>query len=994
MSQSALQIATTNDAPDERREVVFLCHNSKDKEFIKQIADALELEFGTKFFLDVFAIPAGEAFIPWIENALADCAGCAIFMGGNGWGPTHLWEAELALARYRRDTTFKLIPVALPGISIDETSKLGSGTLFQEINWADFTKGADAKDSLEKLEGALTGRMSPGYRGPARLTPYQVRRDSERWTRSGSADRSILYRGKQLLEAQTMLQENPDFLQVDGVVPFLTASQERQNSFWRRAAVGAAAASVVLLTATVVAIASYVVAEQRRSASLSRQLAMVSKDAAGADRALLIGARALLISDTPEAGGALLEQLQEKRFLRRMVGTGVYVEAAIAGSGDGFFLGRSNGGLLALSPNDNSAFPVALTGPEGVTAVAASETELWLGREDGRVDVVGENGRRTLIQAASKVSPGRERRVRTVAHDGASGLVAAGTGSGRIVIVRTSDGRVIQDLDEGEDVRINSLSFDPKRKRLVAGTSAGTIAVIDTKTFRITERYPKIDGGVLALDFLDDGSLVAVGGQGRLLFFDGRDPAIEKPRNGDVVPFAVSAAIDRKSARVAIGDKAGVVRLYDAATGQGTGLEPLRAHSDTVTAVAFGRGKNDLISASSNGTVAVWELAGNHGPARELPQLNLSPSVLRTDEAGTLVAASSSEAGAKVWRMTGEKWETVLDLVEATRRVDDSERKLLKTVEKGSDKGFTDVGTSVVPSVAMDSSGAVIAWSTIGGAVLFLPLKDPSANPTVLVAPGRLPAEDIAVSGNGRLVAALEAGGAVVSVTEVEESSGPKRSSVILSAPARSVAVDEEGRRLAVGLKSGDIAQYSKGAIWKPIGKPWNVHASEVAGLQYSADGRRIISYGSGGGGTDRTVAVSRASGVPDPRLLQSMQAAGSVSAMATGLTRGLLAVGDGDGQVLTWSSAERRYSGRLTTGTTYVSAVMIDDERGRLVTANGDGSILSWSLDPADWVALACTKANRTLRRDEWQELLPDDPYVQSCSAGGGRTTKALIPR
>jgi hypothetical protein len=139
---------------------------------------------------------------------------------------------------------------------------------------------------------------------------------------------------------------------------------------------------------------------------------MVSKDAAGADRALLIGARALLISDTPEAGGALLEQLQEKRFLSRMVGTGGYVEAATAGNGDGFFLGRSNGGLLALSPKDNSAAPVLLTGPEGVTAVAASETELWLGREDGRVDVVGKSGRRTLIQAASKVLPGRKRRSR------------------------------------------------------------------------------------------------------------------------------------------------------------------------------------------------------------------------------------------------------------------------------------------------------------------------------------------------------------------------------------------------------------------------------------------------------------------------------------------------------------------------------------------------------------------------------------------------------
>lgn len=57
---------------------VFLCHNSKDKDFVREIADAIELETGTPVFLDVFAIPVGEAFLPWIERALAESSGCAI----------------------------------------------------------------------------------------------------------------------------------------------------------------------------------------------------------------------------------------------------------------------------------------------------------------------------------------------------------------------------------------------------------------------------------------------------------------------------------------------------------------------------------------------------------------------------------------------------------------------------------------------------------------------------------------------------------------------------------------------------------------------------------------------------------------------------------------------------------------------------------------------------------------------------------------------------
>ena len=72
----AVQIITKEGSTD--GDVVFLCHNSVDKPFIREIADALELEFGTRFFLDVFAIPTGEKFIPWIERALEECAVCAI----------------------------------------------------------------------------------------------------------------------------------------------------------------------------------------------------------------------------------------------------------------------------------------------------------------------------------------------------------------------------------------------------------------------------------------------------------------------------------------------------------------------------------------------------------------------------------------------------------------------------------------------------------------------------------------------------------------------------------------------------------------------------------------------------------------------------------------------------------------------------------------------------------------------------------------------------
>lgn len=970
----ALQI-TAKTADSTNGAVVFLCHNSLDKSFIREIADALELEFGTKFFLDVFAIPTGEEFIPWIEKALQDCAVCAIFLGGNGWGPTHLWEAELALARYRRDPQLRIIPVALPGIDRVEAAKLGSGKLFQDINWADFTKGPNDKESLDKFEAALTGRRLLGYRGPARLTPYQMRRDAERWDRSGRKDNSILYGGRQLADAEGLAQSNPDAVVLSEVAPFLVASKERQSKFWRRTAFLAAGALVVLAVASVIAVANYVLAEQRRLASVSRQLAMAARDAAGPDRALLISARAVLIAETPEASGALLEQLQDYRFLRRVVRTGSYAQAAALGVDRRFLVGTSSGPFALRLEDQTPSRPLAISSQSkvGATAILECEEGLFLGRDDGRVDIVIGSEVKTLLPAALNVSPGREARVRALAYDRSKRLLAVGTGSGRIVVVRLSDGAIAKDLDEGESVRIDSLSFDPSRPRLAIGTSEGMIALMNTETLSIDQRYPRIGGGVLALGYTNDGSLAAVGGEGRLYFFDRRNPELESPTTGDAVPLATAAAIDVATARVAVGDSSGVVRLFDASSGQSTGAEPLRGHSDTVTAIAFGAERDDLISVSSNGTIAVWDLAGRQGPADELSQFNPAPSIIRVNADGAPMGASLDDNRAEIRKLENDEWKIAVDLVAITKRAGD-EKTLFAEAKRGTD-GFVDLVSRII-SIALSDDGARVAWSTSGGAVLASETNG-SSRPLVLSSGGRSPPEDIAISGGGTTIGVIEKDGGRVSIYE-----GPgftAATSIVLPSAARSLAFTRDGSSLVVGLKDGRLVRYTKMGDWSQKANAWAVHDSEVAGVQYLPGERTIISFGSGGGGADRTIALSNASGDPDPRRLQARQVGGSVSSVSAG-EKGGLAIGDQDGQVLRWS-IDARYSGRLSAGMSYISAVLVDDNHDRLLTASGDGSVRSWPLDATRWIAMACAKANRDWRRDEWRELMPDDPYVASCS-------------
>ena len=66
---------SASDPVPDRPNRIFLCHNNLDKTVVQSVADSLELDFGIAHFLDIYAIPSGEAFIPWIETALADSTG-------------------------------------------------------------------------------------------------------------------------------------------------------------------------------------------------------------------------------------------------------------------------------------------------------------------------------------------------------------------------------------------------------------------------------------------------------------------------------------------------------------------------------------------------------------------------------------------------------------------------------------------------------------------------------------------------------------------------------------------------------------------------------------------------------------------------------------------------------------------------------------------------------------------------------------------------------
>ena len=52
----------------------------------------------------------------------------------------------------------------------------------------------------------------------------------------------------------------------------------------------------------------------------------------------------------------------------------------------------------------------------------------------------------------------------------------------------------------------------------------------------------------------------------------------------------------------------------------------------------------------------------------------------------------------------------------------------------------------------------------------------------------------------------------------------------------------------------------------------------------------------------------------------------------------------------------------------------------GRLVATSGT-VLRAFTIDPAAWLARACQEAGRTLTRDEFEEVLPGQPYRPACA-------------
>jgi len=137
---------------------VFLSYQRTNQKAVEYLARRLR-KAGLQVWLDRWNLIPGEPWQEAVEEALDDCATCAVFWGPRGLGPWQNEEMRAALERRVRERSYRVIPVLLPGCPEPEEAKMPP--FLKRITWVDFRKGLDDSGAFKNLVAGIRG-MAPG----------------------------------------------------------------------------------------------------------------------------------------------------------------------------------------------------------------------------------------------------------------------------------------------------------------------------------------------------------------------------------------------------------------------------------------------------------------------------------------------------------------------------------------------------------------------------------------------------------------------------------------------------------------------------------------------------------------------------------------------------------------------------------------------------------------------------------------------------------------
>lgn len=138
---------------------VFLSHNGRDKDFVELLAYKLKAA-GVFPWFDKWELIPGNRWIRGLADGLDTANTCAVFIGPHNLGNWEAEEIDLAHTRAAIDSTFRVIPVLLPGVP-DPFDPNSFPPFLTTRTWVDFRKGSEDQHAFHYLLCGIKG-IAPG----------------------------------------------------------------------------------------------------------------------------------------------------------------------------------------------------------------------------------------------------------------------------------------------------------------------------------------------------------------------------------------------------------------------------------------------------------------------------------------------------------------------------------------------------------------------------------------------------------------------------------------------------------------------------------------------------------------------------------------------------------------------------------------------------------------------------------------------------------------
>jgi len=539
--------------------------------------------------------------------------------------------------------------------------------------------------------------------------------------------------------------------------------------------------------------------------------------------------------------------------------------------------------------------------------------------------------------------------------------------------------------------------------------AAGFVDRWDVPHRRLVSVTPTGGTGVSAIQLVDeDRRLIVVGAHAAAVF----NTATMRRLRAVPVPDNTAASISPDGGTVAVGSSLGVVtfvRMSD-----GTGTQGAGAHSAGVGAIAFSPDGRLVASGAEDGSVIVWNAATGDVVQRLVGHANRILGIAFSPDGHTLWSCSLDGA------IFG--WD-----IRTSRRFG-----LPFAVPGGTEYGLPDIDPS--PALAISGDGSRIAVRSGRKTALLLATKNGHVLRTLtfrhdvdaLALSPRRPL--LAVTGPNGLIELWDVAGTPRLVRRLRGLHSINHS----SEAAETVAFSPDGTVLAAGDVNHTPGQtpyrFGTVALWDVTSGRlhWLVRnrAGWVHGLTFSADGatvaaaqedgvvrlydesdgklvRTLTLYGGAHANallyealaysSDGQIATGLWSGIAqlwdahDGRELTApkLVAAAPVSSLAFDPTGRLVAtVGGSDGALKLWQTPGlASFGGQfpLDPGTWGTAAFTPDGSSIVVLFSDGHGMI--WPATVGAWLRHACAVAGRNLTRDEWGRYLGSAPYEKTCS-------------